>query len=173
MASCSRCGALFFSRGIKIGNRRFCSEACAARGKAIAVADTIPVEEVHELALEFFNGECPRCHRIGKGVDVRRHHRLLSAFVYVEYGTGQSVCCRSCGAKDQLGSLCFTLALGWWSRRGLLQTPYWIGKNVIELAKTAKRSPSSELRTILAQEEAKRLIALETIKSPYVRHPGI
>jgi hypothetical protein len=172
MAACSRCGGLFFNKGVRVGKRRFCSELCAEKGRAIAVADDLPSERVLQLAKEFFEGECPRCHRMGRGVDIRRHHRLVSAYIVEKRSTNQSVCCRSCGAKDQLGSLGYTFALGWWSHRGIILTPVWIGKNVVELVRTARRQPSRELKTLLAQDEAKKLIDQEIARSPDQNHLG-
>ncbi len=137
------------------------------------MADTLPSEQVTAIATEFFHGECPRCHQTAKGVDIRRHHRLLSAVFFQTYGTGQSVCCRSCATKMQLGSLGFTFLLGWWSPRGIFMTPIWIGKNVVELIKTVRREPSRELTNLLAQNEAQKLIEEATIASPYVRRGGI
>ena len=163
MATCTRCGGIFFKGGVTIGTRKFCSDECARKGRAIAVADTLPAAEVHFLTKDVFNGACPVCGRTGNAIDVRYHHRLTTLWLYFaryeNRSTERFVSCRACAAKRQLVSLGYTSLLGWWSPRGLFLTPAWMGRNLYELAKLAKKAPSTELRACVAIEQAKNLIA--------------
>lgn len=159
MAVCSECGALFFVGGQKHGARKFCSDRCAEKGVALLVVDQIPKPAINNLARQFFDAECPVCHRTNRGVDIRRDHRLISAIVVQHFSDRQYVCCRSCGARRQLGMLGATLALGWWSPRGIFMTPVWVGKNAFELIKTARNRPSAEISDLLAREAAEDILA--------------
>ena len=81
MATCYKCGIIFFVGGVKVGNKTFCGPKCAEEGRALIVADGMPRDEVASLANNFYVGACPSCGRSGNGVDIRRDHRLISAWV--------------------------------------------------------------------------------------------
>lgn len=148
-----------------VGSRRFCGQECADKGRAIAVADTLPAAEVTSLSSDLFSGACPVCNRVGKAVDIRYHHRLATVWLYlVRYerrSTEQLVSCRACAAKEQLSSLAYTFLLGWWSPRGLFLTPVTIGQNLYELAKLGRKGPSKALKSAVAIQQAESLIAKE------------
>ena len=169
MAVCSECGSMFFVGGVKIGARKFCSARCAEKGKSLLVADTIPAEDVRQIAEAFFNGPCPKCGKEGKGIDIRRDHRLISALVVQHFSNRRYVCCRPCALKEQAQIAGQTFLLGWWSPRGIFMTPFWLAKNFYEMGKTARRKPSSELRQLLARETAAEILAGSQI-SPYPRY---
>ncbi len=172
MATCSKCGAIFFVGGVKVGTRKFCSANCAKLGEALVVADSIPTVEVEAIARAFFDGPCPDCGRQGRGVDFRQDHRLISALVVQHFSNRRYLCCRSCGAKKQLAILGQTFLMGWWSPRGLFMTPVWLVKNLYQLGKTARKNPSAELKKTLATETAAELIARMPPLSPYPRSPS-
>jgi hypothetical protein len=169
MPSCAKCGLIYFAGGTKIGKKKFCPK-CAEQTPALEVAAAIPKEDAAALAKDFFLGPCPMCGKPGKGVDIRRDHRLVSAVVIEQRSGRRYVCCRSCAAKAQLGMLGQTFALGWWSPRGIFLTPVWLGKNIFELAKTGRKQPSRELTDLLVQEAAADIAAKMSLsQSPYVR----
>jgi hypothetical protein len=169
MPSCSKCGLIFFAGGTKIGKKKFCPK-CAEQTPVLEVAEAMPIEKVAALANDFFGGPCPKCGLSGKGVDIRRDHRLISAIVVQHRSRREYVCCRKCGAKAQLGMLGQTFALGWWSPRGILFTPIWLAKNLYELGKTARRKPSRELSDLVAHEAASEIVSRMPVLSPYPRN---
>ncbi len=159
MPVCSECGSLFFVGGVKAGSRKFCSERCAEKGKALLVADAIDPADIQRIATSFFDRACPICGKENGGVDIQRDHRLISAIVVQTFQNRRLICCRSCALKAQFGTLGLTSVLGWWSIRGIFMTPIWLGWNAIEIGKTLRRKPSRELSELLARETAESLLA--------------
>jgi len=72
MASCSACGTTILFGGKRLGDLRFCSDKCLARGRHLAVAGQIPDAVVADLARRVHSGRCPKCNGPGPSMSITR-----------------------------------------------------------------------------------------------------
>ncbi len=158
MASCSACGTTILFGGKRLGDLRFCSDKCLARGRHLAVAGQIPDAVVADLARRVHSGPCPKCNGPGP-VDVYNAYSIWSALYLTSWKTEPNVACRSCGSKAQVRALLSSLVLGWWGFPwGFLMTPVQIGRNIAALRRRANPAePSAELLRVARLTLASRL----------------
>ncbi len=63
-----------------------------------------------------------------------------SYFIYSRNFSYQKIICRNCGRKRRLNSLWRNFCYGWWSKIGLLRTPYLLVSEAIKLFIVANES---------------------------------
>jgi hypothetical protein len=146
MVMCAYCGSKILLGGKRLNELRFCNDECSNNGQALtsALVPQISGADVRLLATRIHSGPCPKCSGHGP-VDVRVSHQVWSFLLITQWRNVQQVCCRRCAAKSQLGSLCFSVVLGWWGIPwGILMTPVQVGRNLLGLIRPPDPSRPSE-----------------------------
>jgi hypothetical protein len=158
MASCGYCGTTILFGGVREGDQRFCNDKCHQFAYLQRAAQMVPANELEHHVEEVFRGTCPKCHGSGP-VDVYKSHRVWSAMVLTSWSSSGQICCRSCGTKNQLGSVLFCLFLGWWGLPwGLIMTPVQITRNIAGMFGGESSRPSSALRNAVQVQLGAQLL---------------
>jgi hypothetical protein len=90
----------------------------------------VPRGEIEKNVRAIHEGNCPQCARPGQ-VDVHNCHKVAPMLFATRWSSQPEVCCRRCGLRHQLGSLLYSLLLGWWGFPwGLIVTPLQIARNL-------------------------------------------
>ena len=110
MATCATCGTTILFGGKRVGQYRFCSDKCLARGRPLTFAAQVPDAAADELARRLLSAPCPKCHGLGP-VDVHNAYSVWSALYLTRWSTKQIVGCRSCATKAQVQALVFSAVL--------------------------------------------------------------
>ena len=156
MGTCAVCNKTILFGGHKEAGLRFCSDDCLAEGQLLVGAEAIPVEAIRPAALEIHMGLCPSCGGTGP-VDIHTSHQIWSLLLLTSWKSVPRLSCRSCGFRQQLGGLLFSLIAGWWGLPwGLVMTPVQIGRNVAGMV-----SPPDSTRPSAALEQHVRLALAE------------
>ncbi len=167
MATCSSCGTTILFGGKRLGDFRFCSDKCLARGRYLTVAERIPDAAVADLARRVHSGPCPKCHGPGP-VDVHNAYSVWSAIYLTSWKTEPNVVCRSCGSKAQVRAVLSSLVLGWWGFPwGFFVTPMQIVKNIAALRRqVSPTEPSTHLLRVARLTLASQVAAQAPPPSP-------
>lgn len=167
MADCNNCGKSILFGGRRIDGARYCGVRCASRHSLLQMAEQVPTGVLQKHVEHWRSSACPRCNRPGP-IDVYRHHRVHSFVLMTQWHTRQSVCCRRCGRRSQLGSALYSAALGWWGFPwGLLVTPVQVGRNLAGVFRPAPPAPTEQLRKVVRLQLAQQ--ALQPPDDPAVR----
>lgn len=102
-------------------------------------------EEIAEKALSMRRAPCPRCARHNGDVEIRHTYHVFSMLVASFLTTRAALQCRICGRKESLMALGENVVLGWWSLKGLIRTPWTIGRNIHAIFRKDEPAPSDEL----------------------------
>lgn len=122
------------------------------------MAEQVPAGVLQKHVEHWRSSACPRCNRPGP-IDVYRHHRVHSFVLMTQWHTRQSVCCRRCGRRSQLGSALYSAALGWWGFPwGLLVTPVQVGRNLAGVFRPAPPAPTEQLRNVVRLQLAQQAL---------------
>ncbi len=145
MRACNTCGTTVLFGGVKTDGFTFCSKRCAGNSPKLAAMRAVPHERVEASVQQIFNGPCPICAGPGP-IDIRPAYKILSVVVVTISGHTRTICCAKCGRTQQLKSIAYCTLLGWWGIPvGLIGTPWLIGANLLEIAKTRRKTPSTAL----------------------------
>jgi hypothetical protein len=143
--------------GARVGNRRYCGKACAARDGVLQLAREMPADLVRKTAQAWRNGACPHCKKSNGPIDVYADHRVHSMVLMTQWRTRRTVCCRRCGRRRQLGSAAYSLGLGWWGFPwGLLVTPIQVGRNLAGAFQAAPASHSPDFERVVREQLARQ-----------------
>jgi hypothetical protein len=160
MAKCAVCGKTIILGGNREGDVRFCSLRCQRQGHLLQAAAQVPDDVVEHQVHATHSGSCPKCKGPGP-VDVHESHQVWSAVLITRWKTSQTVGCRRCGVKAQLGDMTISLLAGWWGFPwGLIVTPAQIFRNLRSLSK-----PPDPLRPSPKLERLVRLHLARTAAS--------
>lgn len=167
MAKCGACGTTILFGGRELGGRKFCGDACVARGQVALAASQIPPDMLRRRAQEIHSGPCPKCQGMGP-VDVHSSYHVWSALLLTRWWSEPRISCRACGRKRQFSALIGSTLLGWWGFPwGLIMTPVQIGRNVSALLKEIPpREPSTLLEQAAALELGTKLLTLSMNTPP-------
>jgi hypothetical protein len=124
-------------------------ELLIERGASLPQLEIVDItdEKVLAEAIALRNGACPRCRHHRGIVEVRSAHWIWSAIVFTRFETKKHLCCRTCGKRENLKALGFSLLLGWWGIPfGLLGTPYMVLANLFQILGRDRPDPSDALR---------------------------
>jgi hypothetical protein len=157
MRRCRFCGAWLLFDKVRNGEDFYCNQEHLALGKAVAL---ISPDEVSKWAREVHEGPCSLCGEKG-GVDLRSSYEVYSIVFMTVWKTVPYVCCRRCGLKKQVGSLLFSLFLGWWGFPfGLVLTPIQIIRNLVAMTVAPDPTvPSKKLEQVGLTELANQSVA--------------
>ena len=151
MAACSACNTTILFGGVTDGPDRYCNNECHSRGYLLAVARQIPTDVLRNQTDAVYRGSCPKCNGPGP-IEVHKSYQVWSVVLLTSWRTNQSVSCRSCGVKSQVGDLLFSLFLGWWGFPwGLIITPVQIVRNLNAMIRSNNSTtPSDELQQVVS-----------------------
>ncbi|MGC8641975.1 MAG: hypothetical protein ACP5XB_19080 [Isosphaeraceae bacterium] len=130
MATCDTCETRILFGGIKSGNYRYCSDACARNSVWRAAMEKVPDDELEREVRMVHQGNCPKCHGPGP-VDIHVSHKVYSALAFTRWSSHPVIACRSCGRSRQIKHAVFSMFLGWWGFPfGLVITPAQVIRNL-------------------------------------------
>ncbi len=144
MKECAYCNTTIIFGGVQAEEMLFCGEKCRAKGNVLLVARKIPDDVVTKETNKIHQGSCPSCKGSGP-VDVHTSHFVWSIIVLTSVTSKPTICCRSCGIKNQITSAIGSGLVGWWGFWGLLMTPVQIVKNIIAVYQPPDHSRPSDL----------------------------
>jgi hypothetical protein len=144
---CDYCGSSARFSYVSDDGQRFCNQTCLRDARLMEEAEDIDLLDIEKHALEIRNSDCPVCKRQNGIVEVRWKYRVWSAFYITRWTKTKSVCCKSCGRKQNSSSIAFSAFLGWWGVPwGIIITPAQIISNIVEMFRSDDRSaPSADL----------------------------
>jgi hypothetical protein len=158
MATCAYCQSTVLFGGMKVGRLEFCNPECAAKGRALVLADAMPDDQVRDMVQSLHDGNCPLCKGPGP-VDVHTSCTVRSFIVMSISKTHRVLCCRRCGLKSQAKAALFSLVAGPWSPHGLFITPIQIIKNVLfALTPLSPAQPSEEMIAMVKTQVASKYV---------------
>ncbi|WP_299216652.1 hypothetical protein [uncultured Aquimarina sp.] len=97
-------------------------------------------QEIIELKNKISNLTCPNCLNNTTKLSGFEINKIISFLVYSKETNQKKVLCKNCGNKEKTTSILQNLFFGWWSRNGILATPYLIIKDLINLFYSEKIS---------------------------------
>ncbi len=72
---------------------------------------------------------CPKCHQKEKKSYGFEINKVVSLILYAHDTTKERVLCENCGKKEKIYAILTTFFAGWWSRKGVLLTPWIVIKD--------------------------------------------
>ena len=85
------------------------------------------------LIYQIENLHCPKCLQKNGKLGGYEINRVISFLIYTDDTTEIKIICKTCGKQEKLYSMLTTLFASWWSKRGILITPYTLIKDSINL----------------------------------------
>ena len=140
---CDNCGRSLAGGMIEECGSRLCSAECVRGMRIFDRSKDIDVEHARALAAELRSGECPRCGRSGDTPEMRRAHYIYSYIKGYSEAVETRLCCRRCGRNSNLLAILGCVAAGWWSLPGLLLTPGYVVRNLLEIRRFDKETAPS------------------------------
>jgi hypothetical protein len=74
---------------------------------------------------------CPTCSKKNGEIKAYEISTVVSYLIYCDDKTEIKITCKDCAKKYKLNAIIKTFFLGWWSKRGILSTPYTLIKELI------------------------------------------
>ena len=160
MARCSACGTTILFGGKRVGDFRFCSDKCLARGRYLTFAARVPDAMVDDLARRTVMGACPKCKGPGP-IDVHNAYSVWSAVYLTSWKTQPHIACKTCGRRAQVQALFFSFFFGWWGIPfGFILTPVQIARNIGAIRRESSLTePSPDLLRVARLTLAAQLAA--------------
>jgi hypothetical protein len=174
MATCASCGSTILFGGVQDGQDRYCNATCSAEAALLRVSDAVSPDDVERTVRQVFDGPCPRCAGPGP-VELHVSYRIWSALVMTQWRSIATVGCERCGRRARLGSLAFSLVLGWWGAPwGVLMTPVMVVRNLLGFRRSGGlNQPSEALRRSVRLGLAETLVAQQaSLAAPRAPAPG-
>jgi hypothetical protein len=161
MSVCDYCNKSFNLFGVHENGYSFCSANCRNQAQTLLKSlDGLPPEKIETYIGGMRGGSCSQC---GKPVpvDYYQSYRVASFIILTRWTTRNHFVCRACAKSEQLKSLAYSAALGWWGFPfGLVLTPIQIIRNIVGLcSKSDPYQPSARLRNLLKLNLARQLAA--------------
>ena len=66
---------------------------------------------------------CPSCHSQKRKLKGFETNQLLSAIYFFNHTCNHKILCSNCGLKEKSKAFLISLLMGWWSKKGLKNTP--------------------------------------------------
>ncbi len=98
-----------------------------------AETNTLTDFEKQTLIRKIENLNCPNCGQKRSKLFGQEFNTIVSVIIWSNDITQNRIICQYCGRNKKLKSMLITLFAGWWSKRGVLNTPYTIIKDTINL----------------------------------------
>lgn len=96
-------------------------------------AETNPLSEAEkkELTKKMKNLTCPNCKRTKTVLSGHEFTTIISMLIICKQKTQKKILCDSCASSEKMSAFFQTFLFGWWSRSGILLTPYTLIKQPI------------------------------------------
>lgn len=151
-AVCDYCGNAARFRYVMDEGQRFCNKTCLRDARLMELSEDIDPADIERHAQEIRHSPCPICKKHNGIVETRWYYRVWSAVAFTRWTKSKRVCCKSCGTRQNLKSIGFSLAFGWWGFPwGLLMTPVQIVSNLGEIFRSDDRSNISDALRMAAR----------------------
>ena len=98
-----------------------------------AETNTLTDFERKTLIRKIENLKCPNCEQKRSKLTGQEFNTIVSIIIWCDATTKNKILCYYCGRNEKLKSMLITLFAGWWSRSGILNTPYTLIKDTINL----------------------------------------
>ncbi len=98
-----------------------------------AETNTLTEFEKQSLIKKIENLKCPNCGQKRSKLSGQEFNTIVSLIIFCNDLTQNRILCDYCGKNKKIKSMLITFFAGWWSRRGVLNTPYTIIKDTINL----------------------------------------
>lgn len=170
---CDYCGRSIAFGCVSDGTQRFCSNTCMRESHLHAAAFALAPDLIVEHANRLLAGACPQCGVIGKIVEMRPVHTVVSIIWWCQARRESRLCCRSCAVRANGWAIVSSLLFGWWSLPGLIATPVQVWRNLRAIQRDRFESlPSPELMHRAALDLAARLEATPALAADPSRAMG-
>lgn len=98
-----------------------------------AETNTLTDFEKQSLIRKIENIKCPNCGLKETKLIGQEFNTIVSIILLCNETTENRILCSNCGRNKKIKSFVINLLAGWWSRRGILLTPYTLIKDTINL----------------------------------------
>lgn len=95
--------------------------------------------EREKLLTDIRRSICSNCN-INTDLKGYRFNTVISAFILLGDVTKEKIICAKCARKMRTRSMLKTFFLGWWSRQGILMTPYALFSDIIRIFRVERES---------------------------------
>jgi len=98
--------------------------------------------EKKDLIKRILNSKCSLCN-LNSNLKGYKFNTLISVLINITDKSESLIICNDCARKKRLNSMLKTFFLGWWSKRGIISTPFTLISDLINIFK--KESVSKEI----------------------------
>ncbi|MDY0779171.1 hypothetical protein [Tenacibaculum sp. IB213877] len=98
-----------------------------------AETNTLTDFEKQTLIRKIENLKCPNCGLKESKLTGQEFNTIVSVILFCNDTTENRILCLNCGRNKKIKSFLINVFAGWWSRRGILLTPYTLIKDTINL----------------------------------------
>jgi hypothetical protein len=161
MAVCDYCNKNFNFFGVHEGDYSFCSANCKNQARALLKSlEQFTPQQIEDYIGRSRAGPCRQCGKPNP-VDLYQSYRVISMILLTRWTTHNHFVCRECARREQLKSLAYSAALGWWGFPfGLVLTPVQIIRNIVAMSGGADpKQASPRLRSLLKLNLARQVAA--------------
>lgn len=95
--------------------------------------------EKRNLIQKIQKSRCSLC-SINSQLNGYRFTTIISALIIIKNKTENKIICVDCAKHKRINSMVSTLFLGWWSKKGILLTPFTLISNFIKIFKNETES---------------------------------
>lgn len=156
---CDYCGKSLREGVYTVQGQKFCGRRCHLHSRLSVIALDFEPETIVEHAKTIRRGRCPRCHREGDIVEVRRVQRMVSVLVLSVYENNERINCRRCYEKELRTAFLISGLLGWWSISGLFRNLGVVWENFDAWGREDPAEPSEALLKYASLDLAQKMLA--------------
>lgn len=98
-----------------------------------AETDTLTDLEIKTLTRKIENLSCPNCKQKRSKLRGQEFNTIISIIFWGKDVTQNRIMCYYCGRNKKIKSFLITVFAGWWSRSGIISTPYTLLKDIINI----------------------------------------
>jgi hypothetical protein len=98
-----------------------------------AETNTLTDFERHSLIKKIENQKCPNCGQRKSKLIGQEFNTIVSVIIWCNDTTENRILCSNCTRNKKIKTFLINGLAGWWSRRGILLTPYTLIKDTINL----------------------------------------
>ena len=98
-----------------------------------AETNTLTDFEKQSIKTKIENLKCPNCELKRSELKGWEINTVASFLITFRDSSNNRILCHYCGRNKKIISFLVTLIAGWWSRRGILRTPYILFKDIVNL----------------------------------------
>jgi len=98
-----------------------------------AETNTLTDFEKQSLIKKIENLNCPNCGQKRSKLSGQEFNTIISLIIWCNNVTENRILCDNCGRNKKIKSFLITSFAGWWSKRGIILTPYTLIKDIINI----------------------------------------